>query len=845
MPGIAAFPAFRLGIVQDGPCLLPVEELASRFGLTVQSAGATLAAGGFALSRQGQPVAYEGATNGLIFFGQANRSIDSAETVYLLELGDGLALEGEDHAADGVEAAVSPVSLLPYTQHLETNGWCSIILDSRAEVGWMVWQYLNRNGTYSYSCPAPGYPASGGTVTLRIGLRSLHPEDYVDQHAFNVAWNGQSLGTASWGGQTSFVWQGALPAGTVPGPQGGTLTLRETTDTTAGRGGLEWIELLYERPGLAGSGLVLWEAGSTNPVVLTEFPGEPVSVWDVTKADSPVRLEGVGTIPRDGGYACGFKPFPGRRYAAFCPAGLSRSVSWRPDESADLAAATNVADWVVITPPRALADFSSGAQWLADFRSAQGLRTRIVTAEAIADTFGGGILSTGAIRRFVQATAGWTVRPDSLVLMGYGNVDYRRESVLSKCLIPTPAVSIVFKVGDRMGEIVSADSLYGDDNRDGVPEVVIGRIPAQTEEELVEALAKIARFEAAAAGKGTALFSSDDPTNGLPPGMNLHLISDAAAADAAAGGFTPVKVYVPAAPKPTSSVIRPGIMAALAGGPSFYLHLGHGDAGQIGWGSVGNGILVNYLLGNVQAWAWPVIGLFPSCQINRFHHPSYPDTFCLEAWRYPEAGFAAIWAPSCKVEADDGVLLAREMVKAWAGDSPLRLAGAVRLAASRSRGRLLMPSILPCVTLLGDPATVIRLGRNARDVPESWLREKGLADPNEGEADADGDSFPAWAEYYRATDPLDGTDHPLRIDRIAPASGRIALRFVSGPGSRYRILRKSGLGAGQAWEPVSFALSAEGSWLLPGEWLTAGDMETTVFVPADGGAQFFKVEAYP
>jgi hypothetical protein len=837
--GNAALPVLRIGVEKEGPCLLTTGALASAFSLPAEQVRNALDSGGFALSRQGAPVACAAVTNGLVFFGQASSSVDSRQTVYHLAFGGGLALGGEDHAADGVEAAVSPVSLVPFTRRLESNDWCSIQLDSRMGDGWMCWQFLRPFSSYSYPCSMPGYEPTGMPVRLTVALRSLYPESDADTHLFSLAFNGQALGAVTWAGQRAFVWETNLPAGTVSGPSGGPLNVSEMTGAMAGRGALDWIELRYSRPALADSGRVLWQAESGDPVIAAGFPEAP-AVWDVTEPDHPAALAGLVSVPRAGGFACGFLPSPGRRYAAFSASGLLPPASIRLDERADLGSTTNAADWVAVLPPRELADFRSAVQGLADFRSAQGLRTRLVTAEAIADTFGGGVLDTNAIRWFVAATAGWSVRPQSVVLAGFGSVDYRLESAVSRNLLPTPGVPVEFP-SDRLGEIVSADASYGDDNGDGVPEVVVGRIPARTQVELDEAIAKIKHFEAVAAGKSGALFTADNPTVGISAGFNLHVSSDAAAADAAAGGFSPVKVYVPSTETDSYSIRGP-VMAALSNGPSFILHLGHGDAYQIG---AGYGILHTNSVGKTQFWDWPAIALLPSCQINRFHHPSMPETFCQQSVRLPAAGFAAIWAPSCRVTTADGILLGREMVKAWAGDAPLRLGEAVRLAASRSRPQLETPAILECVTLLGDPATVIRLGRSARDVPASWLADKGLTAPNAEESDADGDSFPAWVEYFQGSDPLVKSDHPLRINRVAPASDRLALRFVSGPGGRYRILQSQALGLDQVWLPSPVAESPAAGWDLSGGWLTATGLETTVYVPAGGGAQFFKVEAAP
>ena len=113
------------------------------------------------------------------------------------------------------------------------------------------------------------------------------------------------------------------------------------------------------------------------------------------------------------------------------------------------------------------------------------------------------------------------------------------------------------------------------------------------------------------------------------------------------------------------------------------------------------------------------------------------------------------------------------------------------------------------------------------------------------ETDADLDSFPAWAEYFLETDPASGADHPLRLYRIGQAAnGRLELRFVSGPGSLYRILVSDRLGPEAEWTPCPVATEPGGPWIGSG-WLTAWGLETAAYVPWSGSARFFKVEAEP
>jgi hypothetical protein len=192
-----AAPAVRIGVEREGPCLLATDVLAAGFNLSKEAVVDVLESRGFALSCQGLPGAYGVATKGLVFFGKANGSVDSAETVYLLENGTGLPLAAEGHASDDVDAAGSPVSLIPFTQHLESNTFSTIQLESRVGDGWMCWVSLRPFSSYKYVCPMPGFGDTDTTVRFRIALRSYYPESDDDVHRFGMKWNDRDLGTAT------------------------------------------------------------------------------------------------------------------------------------------------------------------------------------------------------------------------------------------------------------------------------------------------------------------------------------------------------------------------------------------------------------------------------------------------------------------------------------------------------------------------------------------------------------------------------------------------------------------------------------------------------------------------
>ncbi len=152
------------------------------------------------------------------------------------------------------------------------------------------------------------------------------------------------------------------------------------------------------------------------------------------------------------------------------------------------------ADYLIISH----ADFVSSVQPLAIFRRGQGLSVVTVNVADLYDEFSGGNVDPEGIRQAIGfAYANWPTPPRYVLLVGDGTYDFKNFSGYNG---PTFLPPYLAYVDPWLGE-VAADNRYaavaGDDL---IPDVLLGRIPAQTPADVTAVVNKTIAYEQQALG---------------------------------------------------------------------------------------------------------------------------------------------------------------------------------------------------------------------------------------------------------------------------------------------------------------------------------------------------------
>ena len=225
-------------------------------------------------------------------------------------------------------------------------------------------------------------------------------------------------------------------------------------------------------------------------------------------------------------------------------------------------------DYLVITHPR----FDGPARRLASLKQAAGHAVAVVDVERVYDRFSAGIAEAEAVRALIaQAVRRRGVR--YVLLFGDDTFDYRDDA-------GTGAVSYVPSLYGWDGEFgrVPSETRYADVDGDRLPDVAIGRLPAQDEAEATLLVDKVERQEtvlAAAAGRHLFVVDRDDPA----PAPSFAGEARAIAARIPGGA----SAWADAGTDPQSA--RQTLIAALGAGMAFTHVFSHGAPWE--WGNAG------------------------------------------------------------------------------------------------------------------------------------------------------------------------------------------------------------------------------------------------------------------
>ncbi len=344
---------------------------------------------------------------------------------------------------------------------------------------------------------------AGVTVTYEITLN--HPittemallevevaAKTTGSHLVRLAMNDTTLGEWTWVGKLGKIINAVIPANTLTD---GTNNLHIYAEEP----GFPFLyqtlyfdraEIDYSRQPVAGSdGLIC--AGHihvSSTYTLTALSAN-TSLYDVSDALHPIALTNFYT----NGQNLIFRESLTRevRYLAQSPSAVVIS-EYSPN--LDLISPTGGADEIIIAPGQFLDALSP----LIAHRESQGLRVSAVAVEDIYPLFNGGIFHPEAIRSFVaHAYTNWPGEaPQYLFLVGGGNFNFKGYNPANYGEYTPSWIPPYLAFDDPNQGEVPVDVLFGDVDGNGLPEVMVGHIPAQTVAEVAAYVDKILTYEA-------------------------------------------------------------------------------------------------------------------------------------------------------------------------------------------------------------------------------------------------------------------------------------------------------------------------------------------------------------
>jgi hypothetical protein len=421
----------------------------------------------------------------IFFYGYPGSSRYSRANYYLLGWDEGVQSTMLEHSLP--ESSVSPAEAFLTTIHVEENNKYA---PQVADGDHIFWLSMSGGQQEEFDVDLPKLVGGDGHLRIHVWGSTSFPNAY--DHHLLVSLNEKILIDEQWDGAGRQTLEADIPDGLlVAGENKILVAVPGDTGAAAEINFVDWIEVGYHRRAEAEQDFLAFDYadGPTGaPLHLYGFSDTPV-VIDVTVPTNTIKTSGKSGLSE-----INFLGEAGHRYLAAGPKGFASPSSLAPAELApDLHAAGNVADYVVIGPRELLPPLTP----LLDWRSSQGLKVVSVPLEAVYDQFNAGFPEPEAIKAFISyAMENWQPAPRYLLLVGDATYDPREY-------ISTPEANRlpVILMQTNFGGETASDVLYGDVDGDQLPDLAVGRIPAQNTDQVRVMVEKILQYEQSNTGE--------------------------------------------------------------------------------------------------------------------------------------------------------------------------------------------------------------------------------------------------------------------------------------------------------------------------------------------------------
>ncbi len=633
----------------------------------------TLSADEISLTRDGMAVPFYVHTYNsqpaLYFYAQAVTTTMEAPAVYLLTRGTGTPMAREHAAPTGPGNQMAMQH-----HHWEENN--SLLTHTNGDDVWLGPLLLAPD---EWQLSLTDIAPSGGPGELTIRVWSSTRGEMQPDHHLEISLNGRILTNWYWDGVKQETISVPLQPQDLSANEPNYLTLKSPGDTGAAGEAvyIDWIKLFYETAVNVANGQAAFSSASNNITVQTAT--SDLLVFDVTDPQDPAILQDIAQQDGQATFAG-----TGEHYIALLPSQAHKpAISVAPVWKVPLRQAERGADYIAIVADEE--GFSQALEPLLTYRQEQGYRVTAVSLNQIYDEFGFGQQSAAAIRRFLEyASENWQPpAPQYVLLVGDASVDRPGQSS-SANLLPTSLVRISYN------GFIASDTWFAL-NENGIPQMAIGRFPAQTAVQLKAMVQKTLTYENSAASNywsGGALLVADDDE------PEFDVISDSLASILAENGFQIHDLHMA-----ENDNIRYEVMSAINQGVGILNYVGHGSERVWGDEFVFGGDDVRLLKNQYRL---PVFTTF-TCSNGAFAQPQTPSLAEELLWA-ENGGAAAVIAPSGRMLTADTSSIAEPFYRSLFRDGIETLGEALLAAKTAPTGNIHDEDILHLINLLGDPA---------------------------------------------------------------------------------------------------------------------------------------------
>ncbi len=663
----------RLAVREPGLQAVRFEEL---------FAGRSVRSSDLELSRQGVPVVFHVepakrrfARGSVLYFVSEGAALNphGPEAVYELALtGDGVRMPVQRVSPRG-----AAVPLHWQLEEREVNRLYQPTLLTTENLWY--WDYLPSAERRSYSFQVDALATTSVPARLQVWLHGASDFPADPDHHLTVRVNGFPLGDGSWDGKQPYELQVDVDPGILRDGEN-TLEIENLGDTGAANSLalLDRFAVTYPRRLVASAGELQGRFGRGG-IAQIQGLGVGSRVLDTTEPE-PRWLIGARATSR----GLSFRVEPGRRYLAVSPESARRPEVRRARPS-DLRNPRRRADYLLIGPR----EYLDAARPLLAQRRRQGLESHAVAIEEVFEEFGHGEGHPEALRSFLgHAYHSWEKAPRYVLLLGDATYDFKGylgtgiENQVPPFMVKDP---YLWTVSDPAYASVNGDDL--------LPDLALGRLPAQSLEQAKVLVHKVLAWEQAGFDLGgRAVLVADNPD----AGGDFDRDANRAAEILRAAGHEVERIYL----SQLGDATRPAIAAAFDSGSSLMSYLGHGSVAI--WAS--ENLLNTRDVPNLAPQEQQPFLLTVNCLNGYFHLPAGNNALGEELLKAEGKGVVGAFSPSSMSLNWAATLYHDAIVEELVSGRHERLGDAVLAAQVTYAETGARPELLAIYQLLADPA---------------------------------------------------------------------------------------------------------------------------------------------